>query len=129
MPVTTPVALTEPTAGTELLHTPPPTALLNVVADPIQTLATPVIVPGLIFTVTTAVFKQPVDNLYVIVEVPPATAETSPVLAPMLATLVLLLLQVPPVVPSDNVVKVPTHRLIVPPIAAGFGLTVTVLKV
>ncbi len=49
---------------------------------------------------------------------------TVPVEEPMVATAVLLLLHTPPLVALVNVVVKPTHTLIVPPIAAGFGLTV-----
>ena len=42
----------------------------------------------------------------------------------MVATPVLLLLHTPPLVASVSVVAKPTHTFVVPPIAAGFGLTV-----
>ena len=45
-----------------LVHVPPETVLLSVVAEPIQTEAVPVIVDGSAFTVTTVVVLQPVPN-------------------------------------------------------------------
>ena len=42
----------------------------------------------------------------------------------MVAIAVLLLLHTPPEVASVSVVVRPTHTFVVPPIAAGFGLTV-----
>ena len=56
---------------------------------------------------------------------PPATPLTTPVLAPTVATEVLLLLHVP--TPSSLSVAVPlTHKVSEPAIADGAGLTVTV---
>ena len=55
---------------------------------------------------------------------PEVTPVTMPDVAPMVATPVLLLVHVPPEVASVNVVVKPTHTFVVPPIAAGFGLTV-----
>lgn len=52
---------------------------------------------------------------------------TTPVLAPIVAITVLLLLQVPEPVVLDNVVVLPTHTVGVPVIVAGIGLTVTTL--
>ncbi len=49
---------------------------------------------------------------------------TVPVEEPIEATPVLLLLHTPPLVALVNVVIKPTHTFVVPPIAAGFGLTV-----
>ena len=45
---------------------------------------------------------------------------------PKVAKAVLLLLQVPPGVPSVNVVEDPAHTLVAPPIEAGKALTLTV---
>jgi hypothetical protein len=56
--------------------------------------------------------------------VPAATPLTVPDPEPTVACAVLLLLQVPPAVPSLKVVVKPTHTLVVPVIAAGTGLTV-----
>jgi len=46
MPVTTPVASTEPVDGVPLLHTPPVVASVSGVVSPIHTVPTPVIVPA-----------------------------------------------------------------------------------
>ena len=59
-----------------------------------------------------------------IVTAPEVTPFTVPVEEPMAAIAVLLLLHTPPEVASVNVVVKPTHTFVVPPIAAGFGLTV-----
>ena len=58
------------------------------------------------------------------VTTPEVTPVTIPDVEPMVATPVLLLVHVPPEVASVNVVVKPTHTFVVPPIAAGFGLTV-----
>ena len=48
------------------------------------------------------------------VHVPAATAVTTPVEEPMVATAILLLLQTPPDVESAKVLVAPTHALAVP---------------
>jgi hypothetical protein len=53
---------------------------------------------------------------------------TTPVDAPIVATAVLLLLQVAPTL-LVNVLVLPSHTLSVPPIAAGAGSTVTAVVV
>ena len=57
--------------------------------------------------------------------VPEVRPDTIPVPAPTVATAVLLLLQVPPVLVVPKVVVCPTHALILPVMAAGSGFTVT----
>ena len=59
-----------------------------------------------------------------IVEVPAEIPVTTPVVEPMVATPVALLDHVPPEVVLVKEVVKPTHTLVVPAIAAGFGLTV-----
>ena len=59
------------------------------------------------------------------VGVPAATPVTTPVDAPTVAWLVLLLLQLPPEGVLFNVVVAPTQTLAVPVIAIGCALTVT----
>ena len=56
--------------------------------------------------------------------VPPVS---KPVVSPIDAMPVLLLLHVPPVVPSINVVVVPAQILSTPEIDDGMGLTVTIV--
>ena len=50
-PVTTPVALTIATAGVTLDQTPPSVGSLNVVVEPAQSIAVPVMADGVKFTV------------------------------------------------------------------------------
>ena len=59
------------------------------------------------------------------VVVPPATPDTIPVL-PTVAIVVLVLLHVPPVVPSLKDVVAPAHMVAVPLIAPGTGKGLTV---
>ena len=59
-----------------------------------------------------------------IVTTPEVTPVTVPEVEPIIATAVLLLLHTPPLVAYVNAVVKPKHTLVVPPIAAGFGLTV-----
>jgi hypothetical protein len=61
------------------------------------------------------------------VAVPTEMPETVPLVAPAVATEVLLLLQVPPVVASLKTVDAPTHIIVVPVIGNGLGPTVTVV--
>ena len=60
------------------------------------------------------------------VVVPVATPVAIPVAEPMVATVVVLLLQVPPDVPSVSVVDEPIQTPELPAIAAGDGFTVIV---
>ena len=62
------------------------------------------------------------------VAVPGATPVTTPLSEPIDAVEAVLLVHVPPVATSYNVVPEPTHKLAVPVIdaASGSGLTVTV---
>ena len=128
-PVTMPVV--DPTLAIPvalLLQVPPPAASVKVVVNPEQTASVPSIAVGNGFTVATAVMMQSVGNVYVIVAVlvvittPPVTR---PVAEPILAIPEALLLHVPPVVASLNVVVSPEQTLRVPSIAVGDGFTVT----
>ena len=58
------------------------------------------------------------------VTTPSVMPVTVPAEDPIVATAVLLLLHTPPLVAFVRVVVNPTHTFVVPPIAAGFGLTV-----
>jgi hypothetical protein len=60
-------------------------------------------------------------------EVPVAIPKTTPLAEPIVATDVLLLLQVPPVTASLRVVVAPAHKEVVPVMAVGTGLTVIVV--
>ena len=61
--------------------------------------------------------------------VPPVLPVTTPVTVFTVATVVLLLLHAPPVVPLLNVVVRPEQTEVIPDIAVGNGLTVTVVVV
>ena len=128
MPATTPVlAFTVPTPVLLLLHVPPDVLLLNAVVLPTHTLAVPPIAPGIAYTVATAVAKQPVDNVYVIVVVPGSIEVTMPLEGLTIAIDILLLVHVPPEVELDNVVLPGLHRIKLPVIAPGVGLIVTAI--
>lgn len=94
-PLTSPLPDTVATDALPVLHVPLPLKLYNVVVLPSHTLAVPVITTGSGFTVTDAVRRQPVPNVYVIVALPALAPLTSP-LTLTVATDVLLLLHVPP---------------------------------
>jgi hypothetical protein len=61
------------------------------------------------------------------VAVPPEMPVTIPEPLPIVATVVVLLLHVPPDVLLLNDVVNPTHKDVIPVIVAGSGLTVTVI--
>ncbi len=113
-PVTTPEE--EPTVATsksELVHTPPVTVLVRVVVAPTHTVGVPPIVGGIAFTVSVAILRQVVGSMYEIVE-------------PIVATVILLLLHVPPPVALLRVVVAPKQILIEPVINAGVAFTVII---
>lgn len=122
MPVTTadedPIALTVATAALLLLQVPPDIVSVNVSDVPWQMVVTPVIKPGegILFTVTVtvvnAVPQVPVTE-YVIVVVPVSMPVTTPAEV-IVATEVLLLLQLPPDTVAPSVVVVPTHAVVTP---------------
>jgi hypothetical protein len=84
---------------------------------------------GVVLTVIRAVVGQPSGDTAVIVVVPAVTPVTVAVLdvaAIIVATLVLLLLQVPPVIDDVNVIVVPVHAKVGPEITGrGFITTET----
>ena len=126
IPVTIPVD--DPMVALPLLlvHVPPAGVEFNVVVRPTHTLATPVMVVGLGFTVTVVVIKHPVASEYVMTDVPGITPVTIPVDDPMVA-LPLLLLHVPPAGVEFKVVVKPTHTFLVPVIVDGVVFTVTTI--
>jgi hypothetical protein len=97
-----------------LIHTVPPPVTITVAGK------------GL--TVTVIVTKQPVGMVYEMTEVPTDTPVTSPEEL-IVATAGVELLHVPPAVTSLSVVVDPWQTEEVPAIAAGKGLTVTVLVI
>jgi hypothetical protein len=108
-----------------LIQVPPLVALLKAVVPPTQTVGVPVMDAGNGLTVTIVVTLQQADVLYVMVVVPDATPYTIPVPDPTVATLALLLLQVPPDVALLNVVVDPAQTFMVPVIAGSEHAAVT----
>ena len=82
---------------------------------------------GAALTVTTAVTEQPRAEVYFITDVPFETPETMPVPEPTEAMAVVPLLQEPPAVLSDSVVRWPVQIPSIPVMPAGNGLTVMIL--
>jgi hypothetical protein len=74
-------------------------------------------------TVTVLLTAVPQPVLYVIAAVPPETPVITPLAEPAVATLVLLLLQVPPGAASLSAIACPVHTDELPDIAAGMVLT------
>ena len=135
MPVTTPLAETVAVVLL-LLHVPPDTLSDNMMDEPVHTLEGPVIVPGfdvvltVMVIVAVAVPHVPVTT-YIIISEPDVTPVTIPDAEPIVATAELLLLQMPPVIASDNVIVEPTHTserpVIVPAFVGVFTVTVLVV--
>jgi hypothetical protein len=133
VPGLTPVIIPEvagPNVATDrtlLLHVPPAGVELSVDVEPAHAWAVPMIEPGKPFTVTTTDFVQPDPNEYVIVAVPAiAPPHTIPLRLPTDATVVLLVVHVPPEAVSNNGVHVPAHICVIPVIIDGARFTVTV---
>lgn len=124
-PVTTPPFVTVAMAGNTAVHVPPVVGI-NVVVEPIHTAWVPLMATdggGLTVTADVVLVQPVVASVNVKVAVPCPTAVTTP-LADTVATLVLLLTQVPPVV-GDNVVLAPIQILFAPVIlTVGRGFTV-----
>ena len=83
---------------------------------------------GTALTVIVTVVLQPAAVVYVMTLVPLATPVTSPVEASTVATAMVPLLKVPPVILGVKVVVEPTQTLVVP-LIVGRALTVTVVVV
>jgi hypothetical protein len=136
IPVTAPVtAFTVATDGVRLFQVPPLLPLLvNVVADPAQTVVGPLIVPefGRGLTVIAAdeiEVPQVLVTVYFMVAVPAALPVTTPVLEFTVATAVLLLLQVPtPGLLLENVVVATTQTVEDPLTIPAFGSGFTVMS-
>jgi hypothetical protein len=126
IPRTTPAALTVVIAVLLLDHTPPATLFVKVLVAASQIVAAPVIAEGCAFTVIVFATAVPQPVVYDIVVVPAAIAEPVPALL-MVATAVLLLLHVPKLAVLVSVAFVPEQSTLVPLIADGMALTVTVL--
>ncbi len=128
-PVTMPVELTVATEGLLLLHVPPGVLSERATDAPTQvpdgpTIGAMVVAP---VTVKDIVRKQPLPNVYVMVQVPAATPVTTPVAMFTEAIAVLLLLHVPPETALLSVLVPLTGIDVMPDIAAGAGVTFTPL--
>jgi len=108
------------------LHVPPVVVSLKALVEPIQTATTPVIALGIGLTVTTLIFMHP-ERLYVIIAVPFDTPATTPEALPIVATIALLLLHVPPASASDKVVVDPAQTVEEPVMLAGCAFTLITL--
>ena len=125
-PLPGPVVVAVATAGVELLQVPPVSASVNVIEDPPEHRPLgPDMAAGSGYTVATTVAGVPQPLLYVTTVVPVNTPPNRPVVALMVPIAGTLLLQVPPVAASDNVVVLPMHTAGVPAIAPGLAFTVT----
>ena len=129
VPAVTPVKTPEvtPIVATDVLllvQETPVGAQLKTVAAPVQIFVAPVMADGNGFTVTFNVLKQPFGIVYVITGVPVATPVTIPVPATTVASPELLLVHMPPLVPSVRGMVAPIQTEVVPVIAAGDALTV-----
>ena len=111
---------TVPTAILLLLHMPPVLVSLKAEVDPEQILVVPVIAPGNGFTVSEYIEKQPPAISWKVIAVVPAdTPVIMPVMEPMEATPVLLLLHMPLGVGSDNTEELAGQVTTGPEIGAG----------
>ncbi len=111
-----------------LLHNPPATLSVNIIDEVTHTLDAPVmlLVFGAGFTIMACIAvagPHELVTVYLIVSNPPETPVTIP---PITVALALLLLQVPPVTLSVNVMDDPTHTPEGPDIipSSGSGFTV-----
>jgi hypothetical protein len=109
-----------------MLHVPLPSSLSMLVV-PAHSNRLPDIAVGAGLTLNTMLRLQPDGIVYTIVVVPTESALTRPDV-PIVAAAVLLLLQVPPRLPSDNDTVLPTHAF-VPPLTGKIALTVTVIDI
>ena len=125
-PVTAPVPLiTVATAVLPLAQVPPVVPSVNVIVVPAQNAVEEEIADGVVLTVIIVVTAHPVPSEYVIIDVPDKTPVTTPVLLPTVATVVVPLDQVPPVVPSVNVMVEPAQNAVEVEIVPGTELAVT----
>ena len=110
-----------------LLHVPPVLRSVNTIVEPAHTGVEPDMADGNELTVTTVVAEQPVLSAYVIIEVPADAPVTTPVPLTTVATEVVPLAHVPPVVRSVKVIVELTQTGVEPEIATGVALTVTIV--
>jgi hypothetical protein len=107
-----------------LLHVPFAVASVSAVVELKQTVAAPDIGAGAAMTVIVLVTGAPQPVEKVIVGVPATPPVTTPVPAFAVATVVLLLLQVPFAVASDNVMDEPEQTVAAPDMGPGAAITV-----
>jgi hypothetical protein len=119
VPAATPVTLPDPStvalAVLVLVQVPPLMLLVSAVVRPVHTVFVPPITGDWV-TFNNMLLEQPAAVIYDIVVLPPATPVTvtgEPV-EPIVAADVLLLLQVPPVVASLNVIVEALHMVVAP---------------
>jgi hypothetical protein len=126
-PVTTPVEASTVAIDVLLLdHTPPAVGFDKVEVNPTQAFGVPEIPGTVLLTVTvSALEKQPVDEVYEIVEVPTLTELTTPVDGFTEACAGLLLVHVPDASAIERVDVPPKHNDELPEIEAGVTPTVT----
>ena len=130
VPAATPVTLPDPStvalAVLVLVQVPPLMLLVSAVVRPVHTVFVPPITGDWV-TFNNMLLEQPAAVVYDIVVLPPATpvTVTGEPAEPIVAADVLLLLQVPPVVASLNVIVEALHMVVAPWIAV-IGATDTV---
>ena len=107
--------------GSALVHVPNGFSLVCTTVNPGHTAVGPPISDGSAFTVTTAVRKQPLADVYVILVVPAAIPFTTP--AALIVAIVVALAQVPPPVALSSVVVCPAHTTCTPVMGSGSGFT------
>jgi len=126
-PVTLPEASTVAIVP-EVAQLPPVVTSLSAIEEPRQTADTPVIADGVKLTVIAVEYVQPVAvNVKLIVSAPGVMPVITPPV-PAVATVALLLAQLPVPI-SESVVVAPSHRWVVPVIPDGKGFTVMVVTV
>lgn len=131
MPAATPSSTPEadPMVATPVLilvQVPPDGVLESDVVAPTQTVGVPAIAVGNAFTVSTPVFLQPVDSVYVMTVVPAAIPVATPLPPLIVATAGVPDDHVPPVGEPDMVVVLPAQTA-APLTGEGSGLTVAVM--
>ena len=124
VPPATPATIpfVDPTVAIPVLlldQTPPIVASLSVAVAPAQTSVVPEIDPGEVLTEIVVVVAQPVSSEYEMTAVPEEIPETSPKTDPIVATDVLVLVQIPPAEASVNVMDDPMQTFVKPPIGEG----------
>ena len=127
MPVSTPVVAAMLATDVLLLaQVPPDAASVRVMVEPVHTEAGPEMVPAdgngpTVIDVVAMPVPQAVMTTYDMVAVPAPTPVTMPVV-PMVAMVVLLLRQLPPVVASASVVVAPWQTVVAPVIVPADGV-------